>query len=148
MTDAGMDRIIAPKPLWRRYAPWAAGAVAIAGLAIWALLGTGGNVYRVPANRLTIGTATEGPFEDYIAVRGTVAPYTTAYLTTDQGGTVKQVLIEDGARVKAGQPMIVLSNPALQLQVAAQQLTFEQTRDLVTKISNLYFGQAMEALGE
>jgi len=124
----GMDRIIAPKPLWRRYAPWAAGAVVIVAAAVWALWGAGGNVYRVPANRLTIGTATEGPFEDYIAVRGTVAPYITAYLTTDQGGTVKQVLVEDGARVKAGQPMIVLSNPALQLQVAAQQLTFEQTR--------------------
>ncbi|HTC84579.1 MAG TPA: efflux RND transporter periplasmic adaptor subunit [Rhizomicrobium sp.] len=123
-----MDRTIAPKPRWRRYAPWAAGIAVVAGLAVWALLGTGGNVYRVPANRLTIGTATEGPFEDYIAVRGAVAPYTTAYLTTDQGGTVKQVLVEDGARVKSGQPLIVLSNPALQLQVAAQQLTFEQTR--------------------
>src|SRR5262249_2049392 len=128
MTATGMDRIIAPKPLWRRYAPWAGGAVVIAGAAVWALLGTGGNVYRVPANRLTIGTATEGPFEDYIAVRGAVAPYTTAYLTTDQGGTVKQVLVEDGAKVKSGQPLIELSNTAFQLQVAAQQLTFEQTR--------------------
>ena len=128
MTTTGMDRIIAPKPLWRRYAPWAAGALALAGVAVWALWGAGGNVYRVPANRLTIGTASEGPFEDYIAVRGAVAPYITAYLTTDQGGTVKQVLVEDGARVKSGQPLIVLSNPALQLQVAAQQLTFEQTR--------------------
>ena len=81
-----------------------------------------------PSNQLTIGTVTEGPFEDYIAVRGAVAPLITAYLTTDQGGTVKQVLVEDGAMVKSGQPLIVLSNPALQLQVAAQQLTFEQTR--------------------
>src|SRR6185312_16252673 len=72
-------------------------------------------------NQLTIGTVTEGPFEDYIAVRGAVAPFLTAYLTTDQGGTVKQVLVEDGAKVKAGQPLVVLSNPA-------QQLTFEQTR--------------------
>jgi HlyD family secretion protein len=124
---AGTDRIIAPKPAWRRYAPWAAGAVAIVAAAVWAMLGTGGNVYRVPANRLTIATVSEGPFEDYIAVRGAVAPYTIAYLTTDQGGTVKQILVEDGARVKAGQPLIVLSNPALQLQVAAQQLAFEQT---------------------
>lgn len=127
-SHAGMDRVIAPKARWRRYAPWAAGGAVIVAASVWALLGTGGNVYRVPANRLTIATVSEGPFEDYIAVRGAVAPYTTAYLTTDQGGTVKQVLVEDGARVKAGQPLIVLSNPALQLQVAAQQLAFEQTR--------------------
>ena len=122
------DRVIARKPIWRRYAPMVVGALVIAGIAAWVLSSNGGNVYRVPVDRLTIGTVTQGPFEDYIAVRGAVAPFTTAYLTTDQGGTVKQVLVEDGAMVKSGQPLIVLSNPALQLQVAAQQLTFEQTR--------------------
>ena len=86
--------------------------------AFWALSGPRGNVYRVPLNQLTIGTVTKGPFEDYIAVRGAIAPLITDYLTTDQGGTVKQVLVEDGAMVKKGQPLIVLSNPALQLQVA------------------------------
>src|SRR6201986_2523508 len=98
------------------------------GAGVWALRGAGGNVYRVPVNRLTIGTVSQGPFEDYIAVRGAVAPFLIDYLTTDQGGTVKQVLVVDGAMVKSGQKLIILSNPALQLQVAAQQLTFEQTR--------------------
>jgi HlyD family secretion protein len=125
---AGMDRAIARRPGWRRYGPVAAVVAVIGGVAVWALAGAGGNVYRVPVNRLTIGTVSEGPFEDYIAVRGAVAPFITDYLTTDQGGTVKQVLVEDGATVKSGQPLIILSNPALQLQVAAQQLTFEQTR--------------------
>jgi len=124
----GQDRVIARKPLWKRYwKPAAAGAVVVLA-ATWLLWGKGGNVYRAPINQLTIGTVSEGPFEDYIAVRGAVAPFITAYLTTDQGGTVKQVLIEDGAKVKAGQALVILSNPALQLQVAAQQLTFEQTR--------------------
>jgi HlyD family secretion protein len=126
--DDGMDRAIRRKPAWRRYAPMAAGMVVVVGVAAWLLIGSGGNVYRAPYNQLTIATVTQGPFEDYIAVRGAVAPYTTAYLTTDQGGTVKQVLVEDGATVKAGQPLVILSNPALQLQVAAQQLQFEQTR--------------------
>ena len=124
----GQDRVIAQKPLWKRYWKHAAAVLVVVAGAVWLLAGTGGNVYRAPVNQLTIGAVTEGPFEDYIAVRGAVAPFITAYLTTDQGGTVKQVLIEDGAKVKAGQPLIVLSNPALQLQVAAQQLTFEQTR--------------------
>ena len=103
--------------------------VSIAGAgAAWLLSARGGNVYRAPLSQITLGTVREGPFEDYAAVRGTVQPLITAYLTTDQGGTVKRVLVEDGARVEAGEPLIVLSNPALQLQVAAQQLTFEQTR--------------------
>jgi HlyD family secretion protein len=127
-SPGGMDRAIARKPRWRRYAIFATLAILACGAGVWALRGAGGNVYRVPVNRLTIGTVSQGPFEDYIAVRGAVAPFLIDYLTTDQGGTVKQVLVEDGAMVKAGQPLIILSNPALQLQVAAQQLTFEQTR--------------------
>ena len=124
----GQDRVIARKPLWKRYWKHAAVALVVCAGAAWLLAGKGGNVYRAPLSQLTIGTVTEGPFEDYIAVRGAVAPFITAYLTTDQGGTVKQVPVEDGAMVKAGQVLVVLSNPALQLQVAAQQLTFEQTR--------------------
>ncbi|HEY4075341.1 MAG TPA: efflux RND transporter periplasmic adaptor subunit [Rhizomicrobium sp.] len=124
----GQDRVIVRKPVWKRYWKHAAVALVVVLGAVWLLWGKGGNVYRAPINQLTIGTVSEGPFEDYIAVRGAVAPFLTAYLTTDQGGTVKQVRVEDGAMVKTGQPLVILSNPALQLQVAAQQLTFEQTR--------------------
>jgi HlyD family secretion protein len=123
-----MDRSIARRPVWLRFAIPTIATAILLGIGVWVLSATGGSVYRVPVDQLTIATVTEGPFEDFIAVRGTVAPFITAYLTTDQGGTVKQVLMEDGAAVKSGQPLIILSNPALQLQVAAQQLVFEQTR--------------------
>src|SRR5580700_9072826 len=126
--SGGQDRVIKRKPAWRRYLLLVVVVLFACVAAVWAIMGSGSNVYRVPINRLTIATVTQGPFEDYIAVRGAVAPFLIDYLTTDQGGTVKQVLVEDGAMVKSGQPLIILSNPALQLQVAAQQLTFEQTR--------------------
>ena len=128
MSADAMDRTLARKPRWRIYALVAAALALALGAGIWLLHGSRGSVYRVPINRLTVATVTEGPFEDYIAVRGAVAPFIIDYLTTDQGGTVKQVLVEDGAMVRSGQPLIILSNPALQLQVAAQQLTFEQNR--------------------
>jgi HlyD family secretion protein len=127
-SGSAMDRPIAAKSLWRRVAVPAVVIALALSVATWMLSRSRASVYRVPANQLTIATVSKGPFEDFIAVRGTVAPLITAFLTTDQGGAVKQVLVEDGAAVKAGQPLIVLSNPALQLQVAAQQLTFEQTR--------------------
>jgi HlyD family secretion protein len=127
-TQSGMDRAIVRKPAWRRYGPYGAGSFAILAAAAWWLTGQGSHVYRVPIERMTIATVTQGPFEDFIAVRGTVAPLITDYITTDQGGTIKRVLVEDGAMVKQGQPLIILSNPALQLQVAAQQLQLEETR--------------------
>ncbi|HEX3836482.1 MAG TPA: efflux RND transporter periplasmic adaptor subunit [Steroidobacteraceae bacterium] len=128
-STAAMDRALARPPAWRRFVPYAAIGIIAAGIVSWLLLEQSkGHIYRLPLNRVTIATVSQGPFEDYIAVRGTVAPLIIDYLTTDQGGTVKQVLVEDGAMVKRGQKLIVLSNPALQLQVAAQQITFEQTR--------------------
>jgi HlyD family secretion protein len=124
-----MDQPVTRSRRWRRYVPYAAAGMVAVGVIAWLLLQhSKGHVYRLPLNRVTIGTVTQGAFEDYIAVRGTVAPRVIDYLTTDQGGTVKQVLVEDGAMVKRGQKLIILSNPALQLQVAAQQITFEQTR--------------------
>jgi HlyD family secretion protein len=124
-----MDQPVTRARPWRRYVPYAAMGIVAVGVVSWFLLQhSKGHVYRLPLNRVTIGTVTQGAFEDYIAVRGTVAPLVIDYLTTDQGGTVKQVLVEDGAMVKRGQKLIILSNPALQLQVAAQQITFEQTR--------------------
>jgi HlyD family secretion protein len=116
-----MDRPIARPPAWRRYAPYGAAAALVIGAATWLLHGIGISTYRVPADQLTLGTVTRGKFEDYIAVRATVAPFTTFYLTTEQGGIVKQVLAEDGATVKAGQPLIALSNTALRLQVASRE---------------------------
>ena len=92
-----MDRAVA-RPLHRRrrlIAVVAACLMAAAGAGI--LVNRSGSVYRVPFDRLTIATAKLGVFEDFIPVRATVAPYVTAYLTTDQGGTVRQVLVEDGA---------------------------------------------------
>jgi HlyD family secretion protein len=125
---SAMDRAVAPPRAWRRLAIPVGVVILLLAVGAGVLISPRGRVYRVPLDRLTIATAQEGLFEDFIPVRATVAPYLTAYLTTDQGGTVRQVLVEDGATVKSGQALIVLSNPALQLQVAAQQLVFEQTR--------------------
>lgn len=120
-TPDGMDTPLKRPPAWRRFGPYVLGGACAVLVGVWLLVGMHGHVYRVPVNRVTIGTVTEGPFEDFIAVRATAAPFTTNYLTADQGGAVKQVLAEDGATVKAAQPLIILDNTTLQLQVASRE---------------------------
>jgi HlyD family secretion protein len=117
----GMDTPLVRRPAWRRYAPYGIVALLLLSVIVWLLAGAHRHVYRVPIDRLTFGEVTQGPFEDFIAVRSTAAPFTTRYLTADQGGTVKQVLAEDGTTVKAGQPLLILANTALQLQVASRE---------------------------
>ena len=117
----GMDTPLVRAPAWRRFVLYGIGALLLLGVIVWLLAGANRHVYRVPIDRLTFGEVTLGPFEDFIAVRSTAAPFTTHYLTADQGGTVKEVLAEDGTTVKAGQPLIILVNTALQLQVASRE---------------------------
>jgi HlyD family secretion protein len=119
--SGGMDTPLVRPPSWRRYLPYGIGALLLLSAIVWLLAGANRHVYRVPIDRLTLGEVTQGPFEDFIAVRSTAAPFTTHYLTADQGGTVKEVLAEDGTTVKAGQPLILLANTALQLQVASRE---------------------------
>ena len=150
LPGATMDRAIARPLAWRRYAPYGAGGVLLLALAVWLLSGLGGNVYRVSRDRVTIGTVTAGPFEDFIAVRATVAPFLTDYLTADQGGTVDKVLVEDGATVKAGDPLILLSNTTLAMQVASREAeTARQISDLENtqlQLEQTRFGYQKEVL--
>jgi hypothetical protein len=85
------NRVIACKPCCPRRAIAVGLAVCISGGPIRVLIGTGGGVHRVPINRLTIGTVTEAPSGDYIAVRGAAAPYLSDYLSSNQQAALKPI---------------------------------------------------------
>ncbi len=131
--SSAMDRALPGRSQLRRYWPYGLAALGIVIAAGWLMMSGGGRIYRVPMDRITIATVSRGTFEDFAAVRGTVAPFTTNYLTADQGGTIKEVLIEDGTQVKKGQPILVLANPALQLEVAAREA---DTARQMSKVQN------------
>ncbi len=59
--------------------------------------------------RLTVATITQGVFHDYIPITGAVQPQVTVYLDVSQGGQVAERLVEEGAMVTAGQPLIRFS---------------------------------------
>lgn len=140
-TPGRMDKLLSRPPMWRRYAPYGVAAVVLLATAVWLLAGKSANVYGVPLDQLTIGTVKEAPFEDFIAVRGTAAPFATHYLTADQGGAVKQVLAEDGATVKAGQPLIILANAPLQLRTSQGERVIVSGYEAFQKIDRLEFGK-------
>ena len=93
--------------------------------------------------KITISTVSAAPFHDFIPLRGRVVPLVSIVLDAVQGGRVEEVLAEAGQRVVAGQPLIRLSDPTLELDAIARetqvigqinsqrslQLNFELTRD-------------------
>ncbi len=131
-----MDRIIDPRPARRKrlIAIGCIGGVLLLCAVLWAGSFTTSRV-RVEGAKITVGEVKQGLFKEFIPVTGTVQPIQTVFLDALEGGTVKQRFVEDGHMVKAGEPIIELSNPQLHMdainreaQLLDQQNNLRNTR--------------------
>jgi len=77
--------------------------------------------FTVDGERIRIADVATGVYEDYIPLRASVDPERTVYLDAIEGGRVEAILVEEGAFVEHGQPLIELSNTSLQLDVIARE---------------------------
>ncbi|HEU5057331.1 MAG TPA: efflux RND transporter periplasmic adaptor subunit [Kofleriaceae bacterium] len=133
ISGQSMDRVVERRPFWRRRGPVVAALLAVAAGATWFffLRGDGGKSLAVAGSHITIARVTRGRFDDVIEVRGRVTPLRTTYVDTASGGQVEKILVEDGARVTRGQPLVELSNTQLQLDVISREAQItEQLNDL------------------
>ena len=119
-TALGMDRKIERSP---RTPLIAAGVVLGVAALAWLLFASidTSTSFTLDGQRIRIASVTRGRYEDYIPLRASVEPERTVYLDSIEGGRVEAVLVEEGAIVGAGQPLIELSNTSLQLDVIARE---------------------------
>ncbi|MDX1509198.1 MAG: efflux RND transporter periplasmic adaptor subunit [Woeseiaceae bacterium] len=120
LAGAGMDRRIER----RRRSPLliGAGVAALAAivLVVW-ISRDAATSYTLDGERIRTARVEVGTYEDYIPLRATVEPERTVYLDAIEGGRVERVLVDDGAFVEEGQPLVELSNTSLQLDVIARE---------------------------
>jgi len=123
-----------------------AGGVAILALILASYYFTSGNArFNVEAERITISEVREDSFREFIPVNGTVLPITSIFLDASVGGRVEEKYVEDGAKVKKGDPIMRLSNTDLELNLVTQetqvynnltQMQIAQTAAQQTSINN------------
>jgi len=77
--------------------------------------------FTLDGQRIRTAEVSIGMYEDYIPLRANVEPEKTVYLDAIEGGRVEAILVEEGAFVEEGQPLIDLSNTSLQLDVIARE---------------------------
>ena len=116
-----MDRIIEKKKglalvFSKKALPYWFGAF-MAGFILYLVFRDDSSTLRVNADTLTISKVTSGEFNDYIRLSGQVQPMTTVQLSPRESGIVEQIVIEEGASVKAGDVIIILSNDDLDLEI-------------------------------
>ncbi|WP_339862897.1 efflux RND transporter periplasmic adaptor subunit [Paremcibacter congregatus] len=133
-SGGGMDRKIEKKNrLFSRQMQLIVAGVIILAVLYYFMAPEQGRVFRLDGGRVIVAEVEKGAFEDFIPVRGRVQPARTVFLDTIEGGRVEKIYIEDGAAVVAGQPLVELSNTALQLDVISREAQVtEQLNDLRT----------------
>jgi HlyD family secretion protein len=136
-TGEGVDRKIETAWVTPKRAVLAVLAlVLVAGLAyaVWTTA-TGGQALNVDREKLTVSTVKQEPFQEFIAVTGNVLPEQTVFLDAVEGGRIEELYVQEGAMVKAGAPILRLSNNDLrrqvlnsEAQIAEQQNQMEQLK--------------------
>lgn len=116
-----VDRIL-PKKKWSTKRLMMIGGITALVLLIAAsfYFTSGKSTLNVEKDRITISEITKAPFQESIPENGTIMPLTTIYLPAPDGGRVEQRYVEDGAILKAGDPIIRLSNTELELSLSNQ----------------------------
>ena len=84
---------------------------------LWFIFRDTSSSMNVDKDSITISVVRQGEFNDYIRVVGQVIPDRIIYLDAIEGGRVEERLIEEGAQVKAGDVIIRLSNPLLNIGI-------------------------------
>lgn len=124
-----MDRIIEKKKgLKKKHIPYLIGGGFVLAVLLWVIFGNHASTLRVERRGISIVTVERGEFNDFIRVDGQVQPIAMVQISPEEGGIVREKVVEEGAQVKKGDIIVRLANSNLELQIldAEAQLAEKQ----------------------
>lgn len=126
-----MDRPIEKKSFPRRYAGYIAAAVAAVALLAWLIFGSTASTMTIDNNEVTISDVTRGEFDDYVRLNGQVVPIQVVQISPEEGGIVREKVVEEGTRVRKGDVILRLSNSSLDLQILNAEAELAEKQNLL-----------------
>jgi HlyD family secretion protein len=134
----GMDRKLEKKRFGKKQIWLGIGILIIVLIFVQMIFGDKSARLNVDQEKITLGEVTEGKYQDYISVNGTVEPIRTIYLDAVESGRVEEILIEEGTRVQKGDVILKLSNYNLLLDISGNEADVARAvNDLKTARLNL-----------
>ena len=126
-----MDRPIEKKSFPRRYAGYIAAAVVAVALLAWLIFGSTASTITIDSNEITISDVTRGEFDDYVRLNGQVVPIQVVQISPEEGGIVREKVVEEGTRVRKGDVILRLSNSSLDLQILNAEAELAEKQNLL-----------------
>lgn len=119
------------KGIQKKHIPYIIGGAVLLVLVLWIVFGNHASTLRVDAKSLNIADVEYGKFNDYIRVNGQVQPISIVQLSPEEGGIVREKVVEEGAHVKKGDIILRLSNSNLDLQILNAEAELAEKQNLL-----------------
>jgi HlyD family secretion protein len=131
MRQIGMDKKIEKKKWNQKKLFYIGGTVLFIILIFFGFRSLNKKIYKVNASRISVKKVVKDQFQDMILIEGDVEPINMVLVNTLEGGSVKEIFIEDGILVEKGTPLLQLSNPSVTLGYMSQETA------IIEQINNL-----------
>ena len=121
-----MDIPLKPRPWYSKYLYHlliATAFIVLSGYLIVRSLGP--RQLRIDAGEYKIAKAEAAPFMEYVDVEGLVGPISTIRINAQESGFVERIVAEDGAMLRVGDTILILSNPELLRTIDEEQAEWE-----------------------
>lgn len=126
-----MDRIIQKKKWKNRYTFYALGGSLFVFVCVWLWVGTRSDAMKVSRKYQTVSQVKRDVFKDYIRISGQVIPIQVVQLSPEEGGIVRDIVLEEGAKVRKGDVILRLSNSNLDLQILNAEAELAEKQNLL-----------------
>lgn len=110
--------------------PWLLGGVFVV-FVLWMILRDNSSTLRVDGRIITTGEVRLGEFNDYVRVSGQVQPITTVQLSPLESGIVDEMVVEEGATVRRGDVLVILSNNNLNLEILNSEAQLAERENML-----------------
>ena len=109
-----MDIKLPPQPWYRKYLVHIVSGTALVALLVYTVvLAVSPPRRSISKERVRIAEVVEAPFLEFVEVEGLVHPVMTIQLNALENGYVERIVCDEGAMLKQGDTILVLSNPDL-----------------------------------
>lgn len=130
-----MDRPIEKKKgialaFTKKALPFWIGAAVLA-LVLYIIFKGDAKTLRVSGDTLAVNEAVLGQFNDYVRISGQVQPMTTIQISPQEGGVVQEIVAEEGAHVKKGDVIVILSNENLDMQILNSEAELAEKENIL-----------------
>lgn len=114
-----------------RYWAYSVCGLVILSAVVWLAASDLSSTYKVDLKWLDVAEVTEGKFDDFVRVDGSVLPKRTVQISPEEGGIVREIVVEEGGRVKKGDVIIRLSNSGLDLQILNAEAELAEKQNIL-----------------